>query len=300
MENKNLLQTYLTEPELFWPISHMRNVKKLDSFIGKGKALNGESKKAFIQNVINLAELRRSFSSNHLYLVNAGSSGSHWVEAMLGLLPGFHNAGEVYIPNEISRQLSLMPKDEANTLLDVLYLIHSGGMYEDSLYASLSNSAHLADHSSLSKYSQKSLAIFLMRNPVDIVMSRSFRKDEYKNDVAPNMDQQAYLEKNCQYVENFYSLTDATDYNLKLRYEDFVEFPVESLRKLADSLGLNSTYDEIKEAVRLTSKEEVEKSISKGEAAITNVYVGEKKERDWARSYVRERLHEVLVKYDYV
>lgn len=295
-----MIKKYLLSSRDYWPETHYRNVKKIERFLEKGcgsKKKNDTSE--YIDDVIALSKLRAKFKTPHVYIANAGSSGSHWLEAMLALLPGFRNGGEIYLPKEVKNKLKVMGAEDANFFLDVLYLVHCGGIYPDMLNAVLSNSAHLAKHQEISQYSLNKKTVLLTRNPVDIAMSRTFRKDEYKNDVAPNATDIEYLEKNCLYVENFYKNVEKDSFDIVVRYESLVESPKENLEKVVDMIALEASEEAIDNAIKVTSKDEIKKSVESGSVAATNVYLGEKKNYQWARSYTQERLRDVIASFGY-
>ncbi|MGE6606469.1 hypothetical protein ACQKE4_08090 [Halomonas sp. NPDC076908] len=298
MSFSELFKRYVSKPESFWHETHWRNARKIEKFLEKGSELRSESKEGYVDNLLRLAYLRQGFRPKHIYLVNAGSSGSHWIEAMLGLIPGFYNGGEIYFPAEIRKKLSSMDGDDANLFLDAVYLLHSGGIYKDSLYSSLSNSAHLANHGQVSACSKKKVAVLVLRDPVDIVMSRTFRKEEYKNDIASGLDDQEYLEKNCSYLERFYKGLDIKSFDRVIKYEEFVRDPVGNLRCLTDLFELDVKEADVEKAVVKTSKLEEEKVVKKGDTPLTNIYLGVKKDHEWARDYIKERLREVIDEYE--
>lgn len=296
MEFSSLFKSYALEPEKFWPETHLRNAKKVRAFVDKGRALRAEGRREYVQNIVRLACLRYSFESKHLYLVNAGSSGSHWIEAMLGMLPGFYNGGEVYFSKHLTKPLGSMNEKEASMFLDAVYLLHSGAIHADSLTAVVSNSAHLADHEKISSYSKSKVAVLLLRDPVEVVISRTFRKDEYRSDVAPSLTEKEYLERNCVYVERFYEKLDFDSFDMVVKYEEFLQSPRLNLAKVVELLGLRVCESDIDSAVLKTSKEKVRESINSGKGAVTNIYLGDKKEYGWARDYVRERLSGTIVR----
>lgn len=294
------IEEYALDSESYWPESHRRNSVKLWRFIHRGAG--GETYglvKDYLDKVHNLAKLRHDFCPQHVYIVNSGSSGSHWLEAMLGLFSGFYNGGEIYLPNKIIDHLSQLSREEAGIFIDALYLIHSGGIHGDSLTASLSNSAHIASHQRISDFSLSKKTILLLRNPVDVVMSRTFRKDEYKADKAPAMSREAYLEENCLYFEKFYNGLDMKSFDVTLKYEELKEEPHKEMRKLASILSLKEDDVALNKIVEKTSESVVKDLVAKGEQPVTNVYVGERKEESWARSYVKERLGSISKKLGY-
>lgn len=296
-ENFKSVVDYLLSPEPYWPATHQRNAIKLQRFIRAGA--KSDSLRGFIQDIVDLARIRARFKPMHLYIVNMGSSGSHWIESMLGLLPGFYNGGEIYLPKAMRAHLEAVSAFDAAISLDAIYLAHVGGIREDFLTAKLSNSAHLAKHEVISSYSTMKRVVLLLRNPVDVAMSRTFRKDEYRQDVAPNSKDEEYLEMNCAFVERFIQSVDMKGFDLVVKYEDFESLPAKNLSSLAELVGIKCEKETLRRAVQAASKDSVAKAVQKGERAINNVYLGEKKDAEWARDYATKRLASVCSMLNY-
>lgn len=293
------VKDYILNADRFWPSTHKRNVVKIMRAFDACSIKSLSDKNGCIDELIAVAKIRERFNAKHFYLINTGSSGSHWIEAMLGLLPGFYNGGEIYLPPKIRSSLKTLNKKSANEFLDVIYLLHSGGVHKDALTATLSNSAHLANHQLLSEYSANKNTVLLLRNPVDVVISRTFRKDEYKKDVAPSLDDKEYLERNCVYVENFFANIDESSFDAIVKYEDFVGAPLSNLKKLAELIGLEVTENQLQYAIDRTSMKSELQAVEKGGNALTNIYLGDKESHDWAKDYLSKRLEKLLVKYNY-
>ncbi|MBT2801110.1 sulfotransferase domain-containing protein [Halomonas sp. ISL-56] len=296
MNDEHMLAKYIGNPEVFWPLSHQRNALKIKRALDK---CGYGSDKDYVWKIKDFVKFRSDFYARHLYIVNTGSAGSHWIEAMLGLLPGFYNGGEIYFPKEIKKYLSGLSSKEANEFLDAIYVIHSGGIHKDSLTATISNSANLANHRQISDFSLNKKVVLLLRDPVDVVISRTFRKNEYKKDIAPSLDDNEYLERNCKYVENFYNQLDLSSFDAVIRYEDFLENTLESLKALANLIGIDASEAEFERAVRKTSQNEEKNMLETKGETLTNIYMGEKNDHDWAKVFVRKKLNDILVKYEY-
>jgi hypothetical protein len=84
-----------------------------------------------------------------------------------------------------------------------------------------------------------------------------------------------------------------------VKYEDFLESPKENLGRLVELINIKLSEDDLDKVVTKTSKEEIRKSVEKGGEAITNIYLGNKKDYDWAKGYAQERLSEIIDKHDY-
>ncbi|MCE8031556.1 hypothetical protein EKK97_12795 [Billgrantia tianxiuensis] len=296
-----MLRDYLLSPEKFWPETHCRNSLKLQKNLIKGCGSNDKKIiEKYVDNIISLAELRSRFSPKHVYIVNAGSSGSHWLEKMLSFFPNFHNGGEIYIPKNLINYMGKISGDQANIILDAIYIVHTGDVFKDSLSATISNSAHLAKHNRISKFSRNKLRVLLLRNPVDIVASRTFRKDEYKKYVAPNASDKEYLERNCSYVENFFKEIVYDDFDIILKYEDILSDPKNIISKILSYIDVSACDADLEKVVALTSKEAIKKSVEEGRDAVTNVYLGERKDYGWAMEYIEKRVHDVALSMGYL
>jgi len=61
--------------------------------------------------------------------------------------------------------------------------------------------------------------ILLIRNPADVVISRCFRKTDYRNEVAPASEDEEYLSRQISYVDNFYKNGLKQPFDKLIRYE---------------------------------------------------------------------------------
>jgi hypothetical protein len=294
---RSVLLDYIQNPFTYWPQSHRRNAIKLNRSLSG--ALNGQSVLDYSEILISLAELRSLFGPMHIYIVNMGSSGSHWVESMLGLLKGFYNGGEIYIPPKVRFLLSQLSTNESSILIDALYLAHLGKVKEDFLTASLSNSAHIANHIPVTGLSLNKRVVLLLRNPIDIVISRTFRKNEYRSSIAAGMNDEEYLKKNCMYVERFIRSLDLSSFDLIIRYEDFLLNTFDGLCNLAKFIGIECSDDDLLSSVKLASVESALNAVESGRKPINNAYLIDKSEKSWARDYASQRLSSLCKDLNY-
>lgn len=285
----------------FWTPAYHRNATKLQRFLSRGSKIVGKISVAdYVDIIIALGRVRSMFAPKHVYIVNAGSSGSHWIEAMLGMMPGFYGGGEIYLPSKLLDYFSSISINEANIALDTIYLAHVGCVHKDSLCAFVGNTAHLANHYKMSNFSINKKILLLLRNPLDVVISRTFRKDEYKEYIASGLSDRQYLKQNCIYVENFYKNLDFESFDMVIRYENFLESPRVNLEKIIELIDLSVSEADIERAIVMTSIDSAKRNVDNGKKAITNIYLGNKKEYNWAKDYVCERLGDIISKLGYV
>lgn len=285
-----LTRSYLTRPQDRWPDPAHRQVRKLVARIDAARK-GAERPEDLIEEVLALARLRTTYAPPPIYLTNIGSSGSHWLEAMLARATDVHNCGEVYLPEPLRAELAQLPPPDAAYFLHALYALHSRSLGPKVIAGRFINSAHLSRVSRIADLTPGSLRVLLIRNPVDVVMSRTFRKEAYRAEVGAEMDDAAYLERNCAVVDRFYLATREEGFDARVRYEDLIAQPKAALSALIGSLGLLASEQAIEHAVASTSSAAVRSAKAKGQPAPTNLFMGERTTEDAAlRGRVRERL----------
>jgi hypothetical protein len=275
-----MLYQYLRNPEQFWPEEKHRNIIKFKNKLRKtcieNPSLKDQTNKEIAEFFWAIALIRNVNGCQHIYINNIGSSGSHWLETMLAFAEKIKIGGEIYLPNSIRKCLDNFTKEKAALFLDAVYFAHIGYSGIESIGSIITNSAHYSDPTTLSRYSSNPKTVLLIRDPLEIALSRTFRKDEYRNYVAPKQSDQEYLEKNIHVIHKFYSKALQYDYGVIIRYEDLVNNPSQQLKKLKIALNLNFSDQRINEAINSTSKEAISKNILEGAAPVTNLYIKER------------------------
>jgi hypothetical protein len=233
---------YASDPFAAWPPGHLLQAQKLVDrlsalALARGHTVAGG---ALLAQIVEAAEQRIPGQPPTLFLVNCGSSGSHWIEAMLSALPRVHACGEVYVPPAIHERLSGAAGNECAGFLNALHLLH----VEDPAARVratdvLINSAHSWGPHDLMGSSAR--GVFLLRDPLDVVLSRTFRKPRLRRHLQPTASDAAYLEQNIVYVEKFFRTALRRKTAVRIRYEDALAQPDVLLGTLAQLLGLDAT-----------------------------------------------------------
>jgi hypothetical protein len=152
------------------------------------------------------------------------------------------------------------------------------------------NSAHVATVGTIADLTPGAKKVLLIRHPADVVVSRTLRKAAHRADVAPDMDDTAYLEYNCQMVERFYTAVEREAFDARVRYEDLVARPVEALGTLVAALGLQATPESIAHAAESTSRGAVLNARAQGSNVATNLFAGDARSDEVLEARARQRM----------
>lgn len=293
-----LTRTFLLNPAEYWGEDSPRHVHKLTRALRR--SLGPEERTAeLVEEILALARLRTAHAPPPIYLPNAGSSGSHWLEAMLSRAAGVHACGEIYLPKQVVERLKGMSPAEAGFFLNAVYVAHTGLVGPNLVSGHCVNSAHVTNVGVIARLTPGSKKVLLLRDPVDVVMSRTLRKAAHRADVAPDMDDSAYLDHNCDLVERFHKALGAEQFDAVARYEDFVSRPVDALTALTAALGLDATPESIQFAAESTSRSAVTSAREQGGNVRTNLYSGEARSDEVLEARARERMAALRRKLGY-
>ena len=234
----NQLVKYLDNPHFFFGDGH-RQAIKLDNSLNNIKEDLNVNKKVAINEIICIAKERINVSPPTIYIHNIGSSGSHWLNFLLNDSLGTIGKGEIYIAQKFRDEvLSIATRDEAYFAMQVIMLAHAHEK-KLSMTGNIVNTAHISNMDDYLKYDFNAYKVLLMRDPVDIVLSRTFRKDEYRkylgHDKTSDND---YALINIKKVRRFMSTALKTDHNLRCHYENIKIKAPEIIQVIADDLGL--------------------------------------------------------------
>lgn len=264
----DLLAGYVADATSHWPADRPLQAHKLDEKVQQRCAKLQIPAQQLVESVGESARRRSTAGTPTLFLINCGSSGSHWVEAMLASLPGIHACGEVYVPPGIGESLAGTDEPERAGFLDALHQIHMEKPAEPGEGDILINSAHSWNPHDL--MGSLARAVLLVRDPVDVVMSRTFRKPKLRRHVAPSADDTAYFEKNAAMVEKFYRSALRRKPPTIVRYETLLARPEQELSRLLESVGRSAPAQQLQD---IASQHSRESQRSSGQR-LSNVYEG--------------------------
>lgn len=180
------------------------------------------SRNEFYKVILSIARERQFNEAKIFFLHNAGGSGSHWLQGMLLEREMAQACGEVKFVAPMKRIIRHLPSDEIGIALNVIHLLHLKEINLNSLFMPMVNSSHMAGWNVSDLYAKNKKNILLLRNPVDILLSRTLRKQSYKEFVAPDESEEEYFLRNVDFVKNFYRAARGRNYDYIVKYEDIV------------------------------------------------------------------------------
>ena len=234
-----LARAYLADPVATARLD-ARSAAKLDRAFARIERDLGLPRAAAIERVLGLAAARVEARLPTLYLNNPGGSGSHWVMGMLGAGTGLLGEGEIYVPRPFLRgRIEPLALPERALFLQAAGLAHLlSGTGADGA-APLANSAHLPDLAAHARCEIAPRRVLLVRDPVEVVLSRTLRKPGFRRLLGREDASDArYLSENIRHVRRFHDRAARQGHDLVVRYEDLRRDPVPGLAAIAGLLGL--------------------------------------------------------------
>lgn len=291
MKIKTILATLVESPEYYWE-GNSRQMEKLKKRVSKAIEKLVLTPDELVDEVIMLSELRLKAKAKTIFLSNIGSSGSHLFQACIARAWPSIPLGEIYLPNKLIEDVELLSKNEKNLVCEAYLLLHDYTYSERyNTTAVIINTLH---HPKLSKFrlwSANYRSALILRNPVDVVISRTFRKGDYKSYLGKDgCSDQEYLSVNILKVDDFLRNASEFDYSVTMKFEDLLK----ASDDVIDSFQNLTEFPIQKENLR----EAVASAVADG--STTNKFSGEvKKVPDELVSEVRYQLDWCCERYGY-
>ena len=164
---------------------------------------------------------------------------------------GFKLIDEVYFPSIIIDNITTLDAPSANGLVEMVNYVHLGDLQNSDLTIPV-NTMHLRRDVPLTKIKSSSNSIFitLIRNPIDVAISRGLRKPEYKTMNKENSDipVNEYLEKQAKRTMNHFrrlKIKQNDVGSLYIKFEDLISQPKDTLITVFTHIGQDITESEI-------------------------------------------------------
>lgn len=262
-----LLNDFLENLDFYWN-NNQRQIKKTFNRVSVIKKQYGWANKDLVFYSLSVADYRILNGLPTIYVSSFGSSGSHLLQNVFVEIKRSIPLGEVYIAPGLVQKVQSLSDDDKLRFMESYHLIHCGQANNFFCNGPIINTVHKANLQYFSDWTSKYKSCFLLRNPIDLVISRTFRKGEYRGYLHPEgISDKAYLEENIRKTKRFYNSAFKFPYDERVKFEDMIE----NKRPFHESLT-NLLSDENIESVQLL----VDRSIDNG--GKTNKFSGEKKE----------------------
>lgn len=270
---ERLFLDYCHAPGRYWSGSAARQARKLEKHLKRAARSRGASTTRTPRVLWDAARERDGIRRPTVYLANVGSSGSHWLEDMLVAGAGLLGAGEVYLPSSVRRAVDDLDRKEAGLFIDALHLLHASPAADDPT-ASIINSQHSPRQGTFLAADPTGVRVLLLRDPLEVVLSRSFRKGKYREDVAPAAADLDYLDANIATVTSFLTTAQTLAYDLVVRYEDLLVDPVPALEGICALTGAVADTERLR---RVAVDHSAEQQVASGSTPGSNLYVGRRR-----------------------
>lgn len=269
---RDLMTDYISNPEQY---GDKKLVDKLFRRISKKLDSKQMSEKEFIHYLFKLAEKRIESQATNVFLMNIGSSGSHWIEAMLDEFPEVVCINEVYFPKALRKKVINFDRHALNLMMNVITLAHMKVDEELHFDKIVVNSAHVIGTEFYRKCDDSCICMMLTRDPYDIVISRTFRKNSYREYIAPDATDMEYLDLNLFRVNRFFNKNPKSNFLAVVKYEDFIDDGENALKEILKLIGVKLIDDDLIAKVRYKHDRN---TILSGESKnAANLYTGERK-----------------------
>lgn len=291
MNVEEIIVSLVKEPGHYWS-DNPRQKEKLEKRINKACGALGFSHSELAKDVIDIAVLRLKASATTIFLSSIGSSGSHLFQSCITRSWPSIPLGEIYLPKRLISDAQNLTSDERSLLCEAYLLLHDYTFTERyNTSALLINTLHHPRLSKFGEWSARYRAALIVRNPIDIVLSRTYRKDEYRNYLgqadASDMD---YLFQNIDKVESFFSRSRSFDYIEKIKFEDLFRNGDLVSGQIMNLVG--------KASYKMDPKVAIQSAIADGKS--TNKYDGETRSIPVEiRDVVAERLDSTCKQFGY-
>lgn len=287
-----IIKNFIAEPEKYWE----KNERQIKKFINRRADIlmhYGWNNDDFANHAQSVVKKRIENSITSIYLPSFGSSGSHLLQQILNLSYEIIPLGEVYVPPKLTKIVRNFSHEEQFFFIELYSIIHCQNPERFLKLLPLVNTAHTPILLPFGEFSKAFRAMLILRNPVNIVLSRTFRKNEYKEHLGltdrPEME---YLSENIMKTLKFYKQADAYNFQFKIKYEDVVN------EELMTNVAQN--IEGFMEGVKVKSPliTSLRAAVFGGEK--TNKYVGDKVNiPEEYRGIVQKELKSILPLFDY-
>ena len=250
--NAHTIEKYISNDPMFWkPGTYFadRNIWKINKSQRKLNhlKLSTNEKSNRIKQII---DTRIEKKIPTIYIISNGGSGCHFLGGLISMKEGYNLIDEIYFPSIILNNLDRL-KDGAMKLTEMVNFVHLGELDNDSLIPI--NTMHLrgdAPLTTIRQHSSNPYFVFLIRNPIDIAISRGLRKIDYKNQSDENRDLETdeYLQRQATYTKNHFKRLFSEINNvgaLVVRYEDLVHNSKETLMEIFSHIEDEQAEQEI-------------------------------------------------------
>ncbi|OLT41905.1 hypothetical protein BJF86_02555 [Serinicoccus sp. CNJ-927] len=235
----DLVHRLVHEPASLWSGERVQMAARQQKMVEKFRTRNGlRDLEEVYETLMAWARERATNRPMTYFVVNPGSAGSHWLQEMMADAGNMNPCGDVYLPPAFMTAGASLGDTPRGLLFDASHLLQAYRPIDQSLKLPLINTAHIRGWGQHQLMPDPRRLILLSRDPLDVVISRTFRKPDYRAQQFSKEDDFTYLQRNIQFVKNFYERGKNSTPDAIVRYEDLRRDPRTQITKLGQTLGV--------------------------------------------------------------
>lgn len=288
---QKLLLEFCSNPENFWG----ENTRQLKKFKNRHSSLlnfYNYSQENLVDFILSAAAIRVKEKVPTLYIPSFGSSGSHLVQDILANFQNSIPLGEVYIAPTLVEKVSTMDQTFKRIFIEAYCLLYSGSLQNTFKLVPIINTAHKPSLLHFGDFSSCYRSCLLVRDPLQIVISRTFRKDEFRSYMhKKGISDLDYMKENIDKTKRFFRAALNFKHEFSVKYEDIVCESNDAINSLLEFTNMRGEIDKMKMSF----------SHSLHGSDKTNLFKGERKVIDESYlSYIKNELHDLRTVLGYL
>jgi hypothetical protein len=287
---RDLVRHYLLSAPEYWEgrLEGPYQLQKIELALAAIEERHGLSRDAAVDQVLGLAGSRAAGHPPTVYVGGRGGSGSNWLAEMLHDLGPFANAGEVYLPRTLLRELRQLSRRQQAHVVDAIQLLHALRNRDDASAYSIVNPRGTVHYLRFKEWEPGCFYIHLIRDPREQCMSVTYRKPkarELRYPVDGGAEEFLRLNVNLYRTSLLRVLSHPVAPDYVVRYEDLRSGAEAVLVDLANAIGVSVPSTRAQGVAFSRSAEAI---LSGTGEATGNLYRGQR--RTWRESTsVQER-----------
>jgi len=239
-----ILSSYLLEPEMFWPEQNYFHGRNREKIIWARQRLEIKSEQDIADNLLPRLLERAQSDADSLFVISTGASGCHFFGSVVASSNRYKLIGEVYFPPRLVEMACEAGNDvSAKVIMDCVSAIPMGRIGAIAKGNIPVNIMHLRPDSPIREIRRllpQGRLVSLIRNPYDIAVSRSFRKNEYRETANPGVQDSDYAVMQSRLVRNYFSRMKTHKWDAIVRYENLRENPLQVALDVLETAQLPS------------------------------------------------------------
>lgn len=210
----NILRRYIDTPETFWrgaALRHAEKVKLATRNLMAGQQCGSEE---LVEKIMKMAHTSFLDCDRPIFVMGAGGSGSTWLGAMVGDVPGYSYGREIYIPFSIKTLFLRRSDQQIKLAVSAIMILHAWGLHHpgsDYRHNFVNSGRSVYDYPMFKKIWPRGTYLCLVRDPRDLLMSVTHRKANYRAAKSPTYNDRQYLQSNARSIRRLYKRIDKID-----------------------------------------------------------------------------------------